>query len=131
MRRRWGRFLLLAITAGAVGWWFTHGKPSFRQVVDDITRPLFGSPVAVRESERNRVEGQAVAAVADQVSEPPIETLRLGMTFREVRAALGEPNDIQTPGLEKGKPETVHWTYKSVHRFLVFEDGRLVSIVIR
>ena len=131
MRRRWGRFLLLAITAGVVGWWFTHGKPSFRQAVDDVTRPLFGSSAAVRESERNRVEGQAVAAVADQVSETPIETLRLGMTFREVRAVLGEPNDIETPGLEKGKPETARWTYKSVHRFLVFEDGRLVSIVIR
>ena len=131
MRRRWGRLLLLAVAAGAAGWWFTHGKPSFGQMVDDITRPLFGSPAAVRESERNRVEGQAVAAVTDQVSETPIEALRIGMTFREVRGVLGEPNEIETPGFEKGKPETVRWTYKSAHRFLVFEDGRLVSIAIR
>lgn len=128
--RRWGRLLLLAIVAGAVTWWFTHGQPSFRQMVDEVTRPLFGSPAAVQESERNRVEGQAVAAVVDQ-SETPIETLRIGMTFREVRAALGEPNDIETPPFEKGKPESVRWTYRSAHRFLVFEDGRLVSIAIR
>ena len=129
--RRWGRLLLLLIVAGAIAWWFTHGKPSFQQVVDDITRPLFGSPAVVQESERNRVEGQAVAAVADQVAEPPMETLRVGLSFREVRALLGEPNEIETPPLQKGKPETVRWTYKSAHRFLVFEDGRLVSIAIR
>lgn len=131
MLRRWGRLLLLAIVAGAAAWWFTHGKPSAQQMVDDLTRPLLGSPAAVQESERNRVEGQAIAAVADQSSETPIEALRVGMTFREIRAVLGEPNDIETPSQEKGKPESVRWTYRSAHRFLVFEDGRLVSIAIR
>ncbi|HEV2064581.1 MAG TPA: hypothetical protein VGS00_08525 [Thermoanaerobaculia bacterium] len=131
MLRRWGRLLLLAIVMGAVVWWFTHGKPSAQQMVDDLARPLFGSPAAVQESERNRVEGQAVVAITDQVSETPIVALRVGMTFREVRAVLGEPNDIETPPLEKGKPESVRWTYRSAHRFLVFEDGRLVSIAIR
>lgn len=131
LRRRWGRLFLLAIVAGAVAWWFTHGKPSAQQMVDDLTRPLFGSPAAVQASERNRVEGQAIAAVTDQVSETPIEALRVGMTFREVRAVLGEPSDIQTLPFEKGKPETARWTYRSAHRFLVFEDGRIVSIAIR
>jgi hypothetical protein len=131
MRRRWGRLVLLAIVAGAIAWWFTHGKPSAQQMVDDLTRPLFGSRAAVQESERNRIEGQAVAVVTDQSSETPIEALRVGMTFREVRAVLGEPNDIETPPFEKGKPESVRWTYRSAHRFLVFEDGRLVSIAIR
>jgi hypothetical protein len=129
MRRRWGRLLLLAIVAGAVAWWFTHGQPSAQQMVDDLTRPLFGSRAAVQESERNRVSGQAVGVIADQ-SETQIETLRLGMKFREVRELLGEPNLVDTPPLEKGKPETVRWTYKTVHRLLVFEDGRLVSITI-
>jgi hypothetical protein len=129
MRRRWGRLLLLAIVGGAVAWWFTHGKPSAQQMVDDLTRPLFGSRAAVQESERNRVSGQAVGVIADQ-SETQIETLRLGMKFREVRELLGEPNLVDTPPLEKGKPETVRWTYKTVHRLLVFEDGRLVSITI-
>ena len=131
MRKRWGRILLLAILAGSVAWWFTHGKPSAQQMVDDLTRPLFGSPAAVQASERNRVEGQAVVAIAEQVSETPIEPLRVGMTFREVRAVLGEPNEIETPKFEKGKPDEARWTYKAAHRFLVFENGRLVSIAIR
>lgn len=129
--RRWGRLLLLAIVAGSVAWWFTHGQPSFRQAVDEITRPLFGSRAAVQESERNRVEDQAVVAVTDQSSETPIEALRIGMTFDEVRGALGEPNEIETPPMEKGKPESVRWTYRAAHRFLVFEDSRLASIAIR
>ncbi len=130
MRRRLWRLLLLAVVAGAVVWWFSHGRPSARQMVDDLTRPLFGSRAAVQESERNRVEGQAIAAVTDQ-SESSIETLRVGMSFREVRALLGDPNDIETPKSEKGKPEVVRWTYRSAHRLLVFEDGRVVSIAIR
>jgi hypothetical protein len=130
MRRRLGRFLVLAIAAGAFGWWFTHGKPSVQKMVDDLTRPLFGSKAAVQEAERNRISAQAVVAVTDQSSETPIGTLRLGMKFREVRELLGEPNLVETPPLEKGKPETVRWTYKSAHRLLVFEDGRLVSIAI-
>ena len=129
MRRRLGRFLVLAIAAGTFWWWFTHGKPSAQQMVDDVTRPLFGSKAAVQESERNRVSGEAVGVIADQ-TETSIETLRLGMKFSEVRELLGQPNVVETPPLEKGKPETVRWTYKSAHRFLVFEDGRLVSITI-
>jgi hypothetical protein len=131
MLRRWGRLFLLAIVAGAVVWWFAHGKPSVQQMVDDLTRPLLGSRAAVEESERNRIEGQAVTAVTDQSTETQIEALRIGMTSREVREVLGEPNDIETPSREKGKPETEHWTYTAAHRFLVFEDGRLVSIAIR
>lgn len=131
MPRRWGRLLLLLVVAAGVGWWWTHGKPSFSQMVDDVTRPLLGSRAAVQESERNRVEGQAVTALTEQTSETPIEALRIGMTFREVRAALGEPNEIESPKAEKGKPETQRWTYKAARRLLVFEDGRLVSIAIR
>lgn len=130
MRRRLWRLLLLAVVAGAVVWWYSHGQPSVQQMVDDLTRPLFGSRAAVQESERNRVEGQAIAAVTDQ-SETSIETLHVGMSFREVRALLGDPNDTETPPHEKGKPEVARWTYRSAHRLLVFEDGRVVSIAIR
>ncbi|MGH9365365.1 MAG: hypothetical protein ACRD1B_08905 [Thermoanaerobaculia bacterium] len=129
MRLRSWRLLLLAAVAGGVWWWSSHGKPSVSQMVDDLTRPLFGSPVAVKESERNRVEGQAMTAVADQ-SETPIETLRVGMSSREVRAQLGEPNLVETLPHKKGAPERVRWTYRSVHRILIFEGGRVTSITI-
>ena len=130
MRRRLGRLLVLAMAAGTFWWWFTHGKPSAGQLLDALTRPLFGSKAAVQESERNRVSGEAVGVIAADQPETPIETLRIGMRFREVRELLGEPNSVETPPFEKGKPETVRWTYKTAHRLLIFEDGRLVSLSI-
>ncbi len=99
-------------------------------MLDTITRPLLGSKAAVKESERNRVEGQAVTALSEQ-SETQIEMLREGMSFRQVRELLGEPNDVETSKYQKGKPEVVRWTYRAVRRVLVFEDGRVVSIAIR
>ena len=130
IRRRFWRLLLLAVVAGAVWWWFSHGKPSVGQMVDDLTGPLFRSRAAVHESERNRVEGDAVAVVTYQ-TETPIATLRVGMTLREVREVLGEPSQIETLPHEKKAPERVRWTYRSIHRVLDFEDGRITSIAIR
>jgi hypothetical protein len=122
------RLLLLAAVAGAVVWWISLGKPSFSQMVDGITGPLFGSKAAVKESERNRVEGQAVSAITEQ-SDAQIGMLKEGMSFREVRELLGEPSALKTMPREKGKKEAVRWTY--AHRVLVFEEGRVVSIAIR
>jgi hypothetical protein len=130
IRRRFWRLLLLAVVGGAVWWWFSHGKPSVGQMVDDLTRPLFGSRAAVHESERNRVEGDAIAVVTDQ-SETPIAALRVGMTQREVKELLGEPNQRETLPHEKRAPEKVRWTYRSIHRVLDFEDGRLTEIAIQ
>ena len=99
-------------------------------MVDGVTNPLLGSRAAVKESERNRVEGEAVAVVTDQ-TDAAIETLREGMTMRQVRELLGEPNVNEVVSREKGKPEVVRWTYKAVRRILLFEDGRLTSIAVR
>lgn len=122
------RLLLLAAVAGAVLWWISLGKPSFSHMVDGLTGPLFGSKAAVKESERNRVEGQAVSAIAEQ-SDAQIGMLKEGMSLREVRELLGEPSAVKPMPREKGKKEIVRWTY--AHRVLVFEEGRLVSIAIR
>jgi len=128
--KRLPRLLLVAALAGGVAWWFTHGRPSFQEMVDGVTNPLLGSKAAVKESERNRVEGEAVGVVTEQ-TDTAIDTLKEGMTFRQVLELLGEPNDRETVSRERGKAEVVRWTYKSAHRILLFEDGRLTSIAIR
>ena len=128
--KRLRRLVLLALLAGAVAWWYTHGRPSFQQMVDGITNPLLGSKAAVKESEHNRVEGEAIAVVSEQV-EAAIDTLKEGMTMRQVREILGEPNLNEAVSHEKGKPEVVRWTYRGARRVLLFEDGRLASITIR
>ena len=109
-------------------WWLSAGKPSLSQMVDGITGPLFGSKAAVKESERNRVEGQAVSAITEQ-SDAQIDMLKEGMSFREVRELLGEPSEVRAMPRERGKKEVVRWTY--AHRVLVFEEGRVVSVAIR
>jgi tRNA(Glu) U13 pseudouridine synthase TruD len=113
--------------AGAVLWWYSNGKPSVQQIVEAVTRPVFGSKAAVKETEHNRVE---VEALTEQ-SETHVDMLRAGMSLRQVRDLLGEPNAIETAKYEKGKPEVVRWTYLAAHRVLVFEDGRVVSIAVR
>lgn len=128
--KRLRRLLLLALLAGAVAWWYTHGRPSFQQMVDGITNPLLGSKAAVKESEHNRVEGEAIAVVSEQV-EAEIDTLKEGMTMRQVREVLGEPNVNEVVSREKGQPEIVRWTYRGARRILLFADGRLKSIAIR
>ena len=128
--KRLRRLLLVAVLIGAVAWWYTHGRPSFQQMVDGVTNPLFGSKAAVKESERNRVEGEAAGVVSEQ-DDRAIETLKEGMSMRQVRELLGEPNVNEVVSRERGKAEVVRWTYKTVHRVLLFEDGRLTSIAIQ
>lgn len=130
MRRKVRRLLLLAAAVGAVAWWVSLGKPSFSQMVDRATAPIFGSKAAVKESELNRVEGQAVSALAEQ-SETQIGMLHEGMTFREVRELMGEPTAKDELKREKGKKDRVRWTYATAHRVLLFEEGRIVSITVR
>ena len=124
------RFLLLAAVVGAIVWWYSRGKPSLRQMVDDLAQPVFGTKAAVKESERNRVEGQAATAISEQSDTQP-EVLREGMSFRQVREVLGEPDEIELLKKEKGKPDFVRWTYRAARRVVVFEDGRAVSITLR
>jgi hypothetical protein len=130
VRRILRRLLLLAAAVGAVVVWVSLGKPSFSQMVDRATAPIFRSKAAVKESELNRVGDQAVTVVTDQ-NEAPVGTLREGMSFREVRELLGQPTATEDLPREKGKIDRVRWTYAAAHRVLLFEDGRLVSIIVR
>jgi outer membrane protein assembly factor BamE (lipoprotein component of BamABCDE complex) len=98
-------------------------------MIDDATRPIFRSKAAVKESEANRVSNQAIGVVSDQ-TEAAVGTLREGMTFRDVRDLLGEPNSKEDLP-RSGKKDVARWTYVAARRTLLFEDGRLVSIAVR
>lgn len=130
MRRKLRRLLLLAAAVGAVVWWVSLGKPSFSQMVDRVTAPIFGSKAAIKESELNRVGDQAVTVVTDQQGEKEVGTLHEGMSFREIRELLGQPTAAEDLPRERNKKDRVRWTYAEAHRVLLFEDGRVVSITI-
>ena len=94
--------------------------------------PLMGSRAAVKSSERNRVTGDATAAITEQ-SDAAIGTLHEGMTTMEVRDLLGSPERIEEEKRDPGDkgPQRLRWTYGRIGRVLVIEEGRVVSIVVK
>jgi hypothetical protein len=119
--------LTLAVFLG-IGWWIYEKRPTVSGLVDTITGPLLGSRVAVKESERKRVVGDASQVVAIGI-EQPVETVQEGMTESDVRRLLGEPDEIHRIEDERG--DRVRWTYREANREVVFRLNRVVSIAIR
>jgi hypothetical protein len=125
--RKLRNFVLVLLVAG-IAWWIYKDRPTVSGLVDSITSPLLGSRAAVKSSERNRVVGDASAAISEQ-SDLPVGSLREGMTGREVVDLLGNP-DSREPIVVEGVKQTV-WTYSQAHRVLTLQDDRVVSIVVR
>ncbi len=125
-RRIRNLFFLAAV--GALVYWIYEDRPTAQGIIDSITNPLMGSKAAVKSSERNRVTGEASSAISEQSDAPSATSLREGMTSGDVREVLGEPDRIEK-NREAGV-ERIRWTYEKVGRALVFQDGRVVSIVV-
>jgi hypothetical protein len=121
------KLLLLALVVG-IGYWIYRTRPTVSGIVDDLTRPIFGSKAAVKESEHKRVEAEAAPAVGKDES-VPVGTLKEGMKADEVRDLVGRPDEIEQ--FKEDGVEKVRWTYRRLGRVLVLRDGRVVSIEIR
>jgi len=122
------RNLLLLVLLGAVAYWYFKDQPTVAGLVDDLTRPLFRSHAAVNESERSRVINDASAVIGQQTDEN-VGALHENMSMPDVRELLGYPDRVET--LSSQDPVRVRWTYRIVHRAVLFENGRVVSIAIR
>jgi hypothetical protein len=129
--RRLRLLAILGLVAG-VGYWIYKDQPTVAGLVDSITSPLMGSRAAVKSSERNRVTGDATAAISEQ-NDTAVGTLREGMTTAEVRELIGSPERIEEEKRDdKSKgPQRLRWTYGRIGRVLIIEEGRVVSIVVR
>jgi len=126
------RLAILGLVVG-VGYWIYKDQPTVAGLVDSITNPLMGSRAAVKSSERNRVTGDATAAIAEQ-TDAAVGTLREGMTTAEVRELLGSPERIEEDKTDKSKDKWSNrrrWIYSRAGRVLIIEDGRVVSVVVR
>ena len=128
--RRIRRLLILAAIVG-VGYWIYRDQPTVSGLVDSMVGPLMGSRAAVKSSERNRVTGDATAAITEQ-SDAAVGTLHEGMTTMELRDLLGSPDRIEEekrkPG-DKG-PQRLRWTYGRIGRVLMIEENKVVSIIV-
>ncbi len=121
------RFLLLA-ALGGIAWWIYEKRPTLSELVDDVTRPLLGSRAAVKESEHERVVGEASQVVlADE--EKAVGALHEGMTDLDVRRLLGDPDEIQP--VEQDGSVRLRWIYRKIDRVIVFDRHRVASIAIR
>ena len=125
--RQFRKVLLILVVLG-VAYWLYKDRPTLSGFIDSLTNPLMGSRAAVKSSERNRVVGDASAAISEQV-EIPVGSLREGMTSREVIELLGNPDSRDEETVEGVRQ--VRWTYGRARRVLVLREDRVVSIVIR
>ena len=121
------RRLLLLAALGGIGWWIHEKRPTVSGLVDDLTRPLMGSRAVVKESEQKRVVAEASQVVLHD-EEKPVAALREGMTDLEVRALLGDPDEILPDG---DSALRLRWVYRKVDRVVVFDRHRVVSIAVR
>ena len=126
--RKFRRLILVVLVAG-VGWWIYKERPTASGIVDSLTNPLMGSKAAVKESERNRVVGDASAVAAEQ-NDASVAALHEGMTSSELRELLGSPDKVDETRGENGSFRAT-WTYTRHHRVLVLENGRVISIALK
>ena len=127
MSGRQFRKLLLLAAAVAVGYWIYKDRPTVSGIIDSMTNPLMGSRAAVKTSERNRVNADASAVITDQ-SELPVGSLHEGMSGREVRDLLGNPDTIEK---DPENPNRFRWIYERARRTIVVDEERVVSILVR
>jgi len=128
MNGRRVRGILYLVVLAAIGWWIYDRRPTVTGLVDELTRPLFGSRTAAKEAEHNRIVQEASQVVTlDQ--EKHVEELRAGMSDVQVRELLGEPDEVEK--LDDEATYRVRWIYRDLRRNVVFERRRVVSIAIR
>jgi len=121
------RNLLMLAAALAVGWWIHEKRPTFSGLIDDLTRPIFGSRAGVSEAERKRVVGEAGQVVASG-EDKPVGALSEGMSEDEVRRIMGDPDVIER--LEDESGDRVRWTYRSASRAILIKNHRVASITV-
>ena len=122
------RRVVILLVVGGVVWWIIRDKPTVTGLIDRITSPLLGSKAAVKESEHNRVVGEAVPAITDD-DEKKVGALKEGMRTADVRDLFGEPDSVENV-VQEGKRRQI-WTYRRIHRLLYVEEGRVTSIEIK
>ena len=117
------RLLTLLIVAGVIAWLVKNYAGRNLAPAGSAEDPIHRARAAAAANDARVGAASAVGREADQAAAGVTEN----MTPDQVRALLGAPDDVQSETLDSGmKRET--WTYRSVGKTVVFENGVAVRI---
>ena len=118
------RLLTLLIVAGVIAWLVKrYGALAPTHPTSPAGDAIGRARAAAAASDARTNAAAALSREADQSAAGVTEN----MTPEQVRALLGSPDDVQSETLDSGmKRET--WTYRSVGKTVVFENGIAVSV---
>jgi hypothetical protein len=121
------RLLLLLAAVGIVVYLVkTQGLLTKTTAADPRGSPIDRARSAAATSDARTSAGDTVAREADQ----PMTgsgSVTENMTPDQVRALLGTPDDVSTETTSSGATRET-WTYRSVGKTVVFENGVAVSV---
>jgi len=120
------RLLLLLVGVGVV-WYLAKSYGLFSPATPAAPNggPIERARAAAAASDARTAAGTAAGREADQPGGAAGVTEN--MTPDQVRALLGSPDDIQTETTASGANRET-WTYRSVGKTVIFENGMAISI---
>jgi hypothetical protein len=119
--------LLLTLLALGVLWYLAKNfglLPAGAAGGSSTTAPIDRARTAAAASDARTSAGQGVAREADQPSNGGVTE---NMTPDQVRALIGPPDDVQTDTTGSGAARET-WTYRSVGKTVVFENGVVTAV---
>jgi len=120
------RLLLLLVAAGIVAYLVkSYGLLSPTNPQAPRGNPIERAKAAAAASDARTDAASAVGREADQSAGAAGVTEN--MTPDQVRALIGSPDDVQTETSDSGVRREI-WTYRSVGKTVVFENGVAVSV---
>jgi hypothetical protein len=118
------RLLLLLIVVGVIAYLVkTQGVLHTTAPDGERGAPIDRARAAARASDARTVAGETVAKEADQ----PQGGVTENMTPDQVRRMLGSPDEISTETTGTGATRET-WTYKSVGKSVIFENGIVFAV---
>ena len=122
------RLILLVIVVAAGVWLYKNsagGLLGSKAAEPESQAPLERARAAARRSEERHSEADRIGGEASSTREAG--RVHENMTPSEVRAMMGAPDEVTSGYSAAGVPQDT-WSYRSVGRKIVFENGYAVSV---
>jgi len=118
------RLLTLLIVAGVIAWLVKTYGTSHVAAPGTAGDPTSRARAAARASDAATAATESAGRETEQAGSGSVSE---NMTPSQVRSLLGSPDDVSTETLENGATRET-WTYRSVGKTVVFENGVAVSV---